>query len=97
LAALLSIKSAKGLARMESHYKDSSEYMDRSVSRLINEYNDEIEMEILIYQDHYKVVVTICEEEAPYKDFIGGTDERNARRAARNTLKGLYLEAYDKE
>ncbi|GAM12152.1 hypothetical protein [Mesobacillus selenatarsenatis] len=74
------------------------EYIDRSVSRLINEYNDEIEMEIIKYQDHYKVVVTICQEEPPYKDFSGiGTDIRSARRAARKALKGLYLEAYGEE
>jgi hypothetical protein len=70
-------------------------YIDRSVSRLINEYNDEIEMEIIKYQDQYKVVVTICQEEPPNKDFIGvGTDRRSARRAARKALKDLYMEAY---
>ncbi|WP_286180529.1 hypothetical protein [Bacillus sp. ISL-37] len=74
---------------------NSVEYIKRSVSRLINEYNDEIEMEIIQYPDHYKVVVTICQERPPYKDIIGiGTDRRSARRAARNALKGLYLEAY---
>lgn len=83
---------------MENTYMNSLEYIDRSVSRLINEYNDEIEMEIIKYQDHYKVVVTICQEEPPYKDFIGvGTDRRSARRAARKALKGLYLEAYSEK
>jgi shikimate kinase len=83
---------------MENPYMNSLEYIDRSVSRLINEYNDEIEMEIIKYQDHYKVVVTICQEERPYKDFIAsGTDKRSARRAARRALKGLYLEAYSVE
>lgn len=77
---------------------NSLEYIDRSVSRLINEHNDEIEMEIIKYLDHYKVVVTICQEELPYKDFIGvGTDKRSARRAARKALKGLYLSAYSGE
>jgi hypothetical protein len=73
-------------------------FIDRRVSRFINEYNDEIEMEIIKYQDHYKVVLTICQEEPPYKDFIGvGTDKRSARRAARKALKGLYLKAYSEE
>lgn len=77
---------------------NSLEYIDRSVSRLINDYNDEIEMEIIKYQNQYKVVVTICPEEPPYKDFIGiGTDRWSARRAARKALKGLYLEAYSEE
>lgn len=77
---------------------NSLEYIDRRVSRLINEYNDEIEMEIIKYQDHYKVVVTICQEELPYRDFIGiGTNPRSARRAARKALKSLYLEAYSEE
>jgi hypothetical protein len=52
-------------------------------------------MEIIKYQDHYKVVVTISQEEPPYKDFIGiGTNRRSARVAARIALKDLYLEAY---
>jgi hypothetical protein len=73
----------------------TTEYIDRRVSRLLNEYNDEIEMEIIKYQDHYKVVVTICKDEPPYKDFIGiGTDRWSERRAARKALMKLYQEAY---
>ncbi|WP_226087639.1 hypothetical protein [Mesobacillus sp. S13] len=76
---------------------NSLEYIDRSVSLLINEYNDEIEMEIIKYQDHYKVVVTICQEDPPYKDFIGiGTDKMSARGAARKALRELYSIAYQK-
>jgi hypothetical protein len=72
--------------------------IDRKVSQFINEYNDEIEMEIIKYPDHYKVVVTICQEEPPFKDFIGiGMDRRSARKAARKALEGLYLEAYSEE
>jgi hypothetical protein len=71
------------------------EFIDRKVSRFINEYNDEIEMEIIKYQDHYKVVVTICQDKPPFKDYLGiGIDSRSGRRAARMALKGLYLEAY---
>ncbi|MBS8263844.1 hypothetical protein DYI25_05245 [Mesobacillus boroniphilus] len=74
------------------------DFVERKVSRFINEYNDEIEMGIIKYQDHYKVVVTICQEEPPFKDFIGiGIDRRRGRRAARKALKGLYLEAYSEE
>lgn len=74
---------------------NTTEYIDRRVSRFLNEYNDEIEMEIIKYQDHYKVVVTICQEEAPYNDFIGiGTDRLSGRRAARKALKDIYLKAY---
>lgn len=81
---------------MENPYMNSIEYIDRSVSRFINESNDEIEMEIIKYQDHYKVVVTICQEEPPYKDFIGlGTDKRSARRAAKKALLELYQDAYN--
>ncbi|WP_226674932.1 hypothetical protein [Mesobacillus jeotgali] len=74
------------------------DYIDRRVSQFINEYNDEIEMEIIKYPDHYKVVVSICQEEPPFKDFIEiGMDRRSARRAARKALKGLYLIAYCEE
>lgn len=69
--------------------------IERKVSRFNNEFNDEIEMEIIKYQDHYKVVVTICQEEPPFKDYIGiGMDRRSARRAARKALSNLYKEAY---
>jgi len=77
---------------------NTTDYIDRRVSRFFNEYNDEIEMEIIKYQDHYKVVVTICQEEAPYNDFIGiGTDSLSGRRAARKALKNIYLKAYCEE
>lgn len=73
----------------------SIEYVDRRVNRFTNEFNEEIEMEIIKYNDHYKVVVTICQEEPPYRDFIGiGTDRRSARRAARKALVELYRVAY---
>ncbi|WP_423410435.1 hypothetical protein AABM38_11125 [Heyndrickxia sp. MSNUG] len=75
-----------------------NDYINRRVSRFFNEYNDEIEMEIIKYQSHYKVVVTICQEEAPFKDYIGiGTDRQSGRRAARIALKEIYSKAYWKE
>jgi hypothetical protein len=40
---------------------NTTNYIDQRVSRFFNEYNDEIEMEIIKYQDQYKVVVTICQ------------------------------------
>lgn len=68
---------------------------ERRVSLFMNEYNDEIEMEIIKYTDHYKVVVTICQDEPPFKDFIGiGLDRRSGRRAARKALLVLYSNAY---
>jgi hypothetical protein len=74
---------------------NTTEYIERRVSRLINEYDDEIEMEIIKYHDQYKVVVTICQQEQPYKDFIGiGTDCRSKRKAAKIALLELYREAY---
>jgi hypothetical protein len=77
---------------------NTTDYMNRRVSRFFNEYNDEIEMEIIKYQDHYKVVVTICQEEPPFKDFIGiGTDRRSGRSAARKALRDIYSKAYCEE
>ncbi|MBT2679269.1 hypothetical protein J7E38_09660 [Bacillus sp. ISL-35] len=73
----------------------SIEYVERRVNRFTNEYNDEIEMEIIKYTNHFKVVVTICQEEPPYLDAIGvGTDRWSARRAARKALKDLYFNVY---
>lgn len=52
-------------------------------------------MEIIQFLDHYKVVVTICQEKPPYKDFIEiGTSRRSKRRAAKKALMELYREAY---
>lgn len=77
---------------------NTTDYIDRRVSRFFNEFNDEIEMEVIKYQNHHKVVVTICQEEAPYKDFIGiGADRWSGRRAARKALKDIYSKAYCEE
>jgi hypothetical protein len=74
---------------------NTTDYIDRRVSRFFNEYNEEIEMEIIKFHDHYKVVVTICQEVPPYEDFIGiGTDRGSKRRAAKKALLELYREAY---
>lgn len=71
------------------------DFIDRRVSQFINEYNDEIELEIIKYPNHYKVVVTICQDEPPFKDFIGiGIDRRSVRRATRKALRELYSQAY---
>ena len=71
------------------------DYIDRRVSRFINEYDDEIEMEIIDYRGQFKVIVTICQENPPFKDFIGiGTDRRSRRRAARKAMVELYKTAY---
>jgi hypothetical protein len=73
----------------------TTDYINRTVSQLINEFDEEIEMEIIQYHDHYKVVVTICQEEPPFNDFIGiGTDRKSKRRAAKKALVELYREAY---
>ena len=77
---------------------NTTDYINRRVSRFFNVYNDEIEMEIIKFQDQYKVVVTFCQEEAPYNDFIGiGFDWRSGRRAARKALKDIYSKAYCEE
>ncbi len=69
--------------------------INRKVSHLINEYDEEIEMEIIQLHDHYKVVVTICQEKPPYKDFIGiGTRRRSKKRVAKKAIMELYREAY---
>jgi hypothetical protein len=74
---------------------NTTNYINRTVSQLINKIDEEIEMEIIQYHNHYKVVVTICQEEPPYKDFIGiGTDRKSKRRAAKKAFVELYREAY---
>lgn len=70
-------------------------FLSREVTQLVNDVGDEIELEIIQYDDHFSVTATICQEEPPYKDYIGsGSDTDSKREAMRKALKKLYLQAY---
>lgn len=60
-----------------------------------NEYNDEIEMEIIRFSNHYQVTVNICDNQPPFRDItVTATHPRSKRKAAHKALKELYELAY---
>lgn len=63
--------------------------------QFVNEYGDEIEMEIIHFRDQYKVIVNICQDEPPFKDYSAiGIDTHSKRLAAKKALIKLYKRAY---
>lgn len=69
-------------------------YQSREVTQLVNEFGDEIELEMIQYGGHYYVIATICPDYLPFKDYIGrGKDPLSKRNAAKIALKELYLKA----
>jgi len=65
-------------------------FISREVIHLINEHNDEIEMEIGQFHNHFYVYATICNESGDLNVDGKDLDERAARKA----LKELYHQAY---
>ena len=62
------------------------EYLAREVKLFLNKLGDEIELEILQYADHYKVVATICEDHPPYRDYIAISEHFHSKlRATKGT------------
>lgn len=43
-------------------------YQLREVTQLVNEFGDEIEIEIIQYSHYFHVVATICPDTPPFKD-----------------------------
>ena len=70
-------------------------YQSREVTQLVNEFGDEIELEMFQYDNHFYVIATICPDHLPFKDYIGrGKDRLNKRTAVKMALKELYMKAY---
>ena len=70
-------------------------YQSREVTQLVNEFGDEIELEMIQYNNHYYVIATICPDQFPFKDYIGrGKDPLSKRTAVKSALKELYMKAY---
>jgi hypothetical protein len=73
-------------------------YISRYVKQVINDVGDEIELEIVRYRQyrhHYSVIATICQNELPFKDYIGfGKDYFSRNEAVRKAVKELYTQAY---
>lgn len=71
-------------------------YVSRTVSRTVNEYSDEVELETVMYQDHSHAVATICENKPPFKDYFAEASDLTERGAAKIALQELYRQAYFK-
>lgn len=48
-------------------YKNQN-YHSRRVLHVVNEHDDEMEIETVKFKDHWHVIITICQEEPPFKD-----------------------------
>jgi len=66
-------------------------FIAREVILLTNEHNDEIEMEIVQFHNHFYVYATICNGRG---DYHGEGRDFNEREAASKALKELYRQAY---
>ncbi|MEH7886351.1 hypothetical protein V7654_18780 [Bacillus sp. JJ1609] len=65
------------------------------VTQLINEYGDEIEMDIIQYPTEYQVTVNICDKKPPFKDITTtAIHPRSKRKAAKQAMMELYKLAY---
>jgi hypothetical protein len=72
-------------------------YISRELKQIVNERDDEIELEIIEFHDHYIVIATICEEKPPYKDYLAeGISYVSKKEAARKALTDLYRQAYSR-
>lgn len=70
-------------------------YLSREVTQTINEVGEVIEWEIIQYDDHYSVTATICQEQPPFKDYLGsGRGRYNKSKAMKQALEDLYVQAY---
>ncbi|NHM30675.1 hypothetical protein [Neobacillus terrae] len=73
----------------------SNECILWEASQIVNEYGDEIEIEIIQFRNQYHVTVNICQERPPFKDFTAiGIDLHSKRKAAKKALIKLYNQAY---
>ncbi|RHW41943.1 hypothetical protein D1B31_04645 [Neobacillus notoginsengisoli] len=71
---------------MEPIHYDSFE-----VIRFINNFGDEVEVEIINFGAGYKATANICADEPPFTDLTAvGYDLRNKSKAAKKALNNLY-------
>jgi hypothetical protein len=73
-------------------------YISREVLQIVNEHGDEIELETIQFDDHYRAIATICQDQTPSKDYIGfGHDTVSERNAIEEALRELYQNTYNYE
>ncbi|WHX40377.1 hypothetical protein QNH36_22495 [Mesobacillus sp. AQ2] len=73
----------------------ASDYLSWDVIQFINEYGDEIEMDIIHYPHEYQITVNICDEQRPYRDITAtATHPRSKKQAAKKAMIQLYKQAY---
>ncbi|WP_053366536.1 hypothetical protein [Bacillus sp. FJAT-27245] len=78
---------------MEPIHYDSFE-----VIRFINNFGDEVEVEIINFGNGYRASANICMDEHPYIDSTGiGKDIRNKSKALKRALNELYHQVYPKK
>ncbi|TDL78988.1 hypothetical protein [Peribacillus frigoritolerans] len=75
-------------------YKNKN-YRSRRVLQIVNEHGDEMEIETISLKNHWHVIITICQEKPPFREYLAeGIDHKSEKAAARKALKKLYQKAY---
>jgi hypothetical protein len=73
----------------------ASNYLSWDVTQFMNEYGDEIEMDIIRYPNEYQITVNICDENPPYRDITAtATHSRSKKHAAKKAMILLYKQTY---
>ena len=73
----------------------AAKYLSWDVIQIINEYGDEIEMDIIQYTNEYQITVNITDEQPPFRDFTAtATHPRSKKNAAKKAMILLYKQAY---
>lgn len=72
----------------------SLNYISRRVTIKVNEHGDEIELEILKFDE--SAMAIICREKPPFKDYLAEAKNQFKNLTARKALNEPYPQAYDK-
>ncbi|MCM3443080.1 hypothetical protein [Metabacillus halosaccharovorans] len=72
---------------------DVKDILSSRVIHFASMFNEEVELGVIQYPDHYYVYASICNDRG---EFLGVGKDLVERDAARKALKELYVNAYDR-
>lgn len=72
---------------------DVKDIISSRVIHFASMFNEEVELGVIQYPDHYYVYASICNDRG---EFLGRGIDKVERDAARQALKELYVNAYDR-
>lgn len=72
---------------------DVKDILSSRVIHLNSLFHEEVELGVIQFSDHYYVYASICNDRG---EFLGRAIDKVEREAARQALKELYVNAYDR-